>query len=298
MTALAKRPQVVFSGLRTKLRAYWMLIKSLQTGLLLVTGLAGYISGRCPVTTWQTLLALTGSLLLAISGSTVLHMVYDRDIDATMQRTCTRPLPAGRVSVREATLLGLTLAWGGVAWSFALSPLYGLIVFAGLFFDVVVYTIWLKRRTPYAIVVGGLAGGMPALAGRTLAVGRIDLVGLLLALAVLLWIPIHIMTFSLRYQEDYRHASVPTFPGSYGVRATRVIIAVSSLAAAAAMTAVAVLIGLAWGYLRLLAVLDAGLLALAVASLVRPTDHLNIGLFKYASTYMLGSMLLMAAGGV
>ena len=74
-----------------------------------------------------------------------------------------------------------------------------MIVLAGLFFDVVIYTIWLKRRTPYSIIVGGLAGGMPALAGRTLGTGRVDLLGLLLALAVLLWIPTHIVTFGVRY---------------------------------------------------------------------------------------------------
>ncbi|MDO9066504.1 MAG: UbiA family prenyltransferase, partial [Chloroflexota bacterium] len=101
----------------SKLRSFWAMTKSLQTGLLLVTGLAGYMSARCPVIAWQTLLAVTGSLFLAISGSTVLNMVHDRDIDLRMSRTCQRPLPAGLVSVREATWLGVLLALGGVAWA-------------------------------------------------------------------------------------------------------------------------------------------------------------------------------------
>ena len=151
-----------------RLRSYWTLIKSLQTGLLLVTGLAGYMSARCPVIAWQTMVGLTGSLFLAISGSTVLNMVYDRDIDLCMGRTCLRPLPPGRVSVREAVALGILLSVAGVAWALALSPLYGLVVFAGLFCDVVVYTLWLKRRTAWSIVWGGIAGGMPILAGRVL----------------------------------------------------------------------------------------------------------------------------------
>lgn len=280
--------------LRRKLRAGWSLIKSLQTGLLLITGLAGYMSARCPFTTWQMLAALVGSLFLAISGSTVLNMVFDRDIDLKMSRTCQRPLPTGAISAREATGLGLLLAVMGVAWAIAIQPLYGLIVLAGLFFDVVVYTIWLKRRTPWSIVWGGIAGGMPILAGRALGTGQVDAIGLLLTAAVLLWIPTHIMTFSIRYQDDYRAAGVPTFPSVWGVPATRVIIAMSSIGAALAVAVAAVLLGMNGGYLRLLGVLTAGLLGLATACVLRPSERLNFGLFKYASVYMLSSMALIA----
>jgi protoheme IX farnesyltransferase len=139
---------------------------------------------------------------------------------------------------------------------------------------------------------------MPVLAGRVLAAGQIDAVGILLALAVLFWIPTHIMTFSIRYDTDYRSAGVPTFPSTYSVPATRTIIALSSVTAGAAMIAAAVLIGMSWGYLRLLVVLSLGLLGLALGSLAHPSDRLNLGLFKYASTYMLGSMLLVMAGGL
>ncbi|MFC2043326.1 UbiA family prenyltransferase, partial [Chloroflexota bacterium] len=79
--------------IRDELRLYLNLIKSPQTCLLLITGLAGYMSARCPVLNWPTLLALGGSLFLTISGSTVINMWHDRDIDACMVRTCTRPLP-------------------------------------------------------------------------------------------------------------------------------------------------------------------------------------------------------------
>jgi len=281
-----------------KLRAYWALIKSLQTGLLLITGLASYMSARCPVTTWEMLLAVAGSLGLAISGSTVLNMVYDRDIDAKMKRACRRPLPSGQVSVREALGLGLFLSITGVGWAFALSPLYGAIVFAGLSFDMGVYTIWLKRRTPYSIFVGGLAGGMPALAGRVLGVGGVDAIGILLALAVLLWIPTHILTFNIKYADDYARAGVPTFPSQYGINTTRRIVIGSSLAVAVAIVTAALGVGMTWGYLRLLFVLSAGLLVLAVANMLRPSERLNFGLFKYASAYMLGSMVLFAAEAI
>ena len=136
---------------RATISRYAPLFKSLQTGLLLLTGLAGYMSARCPIFNVFTVLSVAGSLFLAISGSTILNMWYDRDIDARMERTAGRPIPSGQVGPAGALRLGLLLSLAGVAWAVAMDPLYGAIVFAGLFFDVVVYTIWLKRRTPWSI---------------------------------------------------------------------------------------------------------------------------------------------------
>lgn len=283
---------ISITGIHSKFKLYWPLFKSFQTGLLLLTGLAGFMSKRCPVSNWQTLLGLTGSLFLAISGSTILNMWYDRDIDAAMERTKKRPLPSGQVSTGEALKLGLLFATLGVVWAVALDVLYGLIVFAGLFFDVVIYTIWLKRRTPWSILWGGVSGGMPALAGRTLGTGQIEWIGLVLALAILFWIPTHIMTFSLHHLEDYRQAGVPTFPAMYGKRVTHIIIAISTVLAAMMMVAAAYGIGLTIGYMRLMAVLSAGLLLLAIRSSIESSERLNFGLFKYASLYMLSVMLL------
>jgi len=284
---------VVFRVMKTKLRLYWKLIKSLQTGLLLATGMAGFVSFACPVTNFSTLAALAGSLFLAISGSTVLNMVYDRDIDARMGRTTGRPIPSGQISPRTGLILGLGLSITGVAWGLLMQPLYGLVVFAGLFFDVVVYTMWLKRRTPWSIIWGGISGGMPVLAGRVLAVGEVDAVGLLLALGVLCWIPTHIMTFNMRYYDDYKRAGVPTFPSEYGYGVTRLIIALASVLAAGSFGYAAFLIGLDWGYLRLLSVLSVGMFFLAGVSLIKPSEKVNFGLFKYASLYMLNTMLLI-----
>lgn len=285
-----------FKTFHEKFRIYWPLIKSLQTALLLLTGFTGYISARSPDLSWQTILGLLGSLFLAVSGSTVLNMVYDRDIDARMERTARRPLPSGRVSTGEALGLGVVLSLSGLVWAFSLSAVYGAVVFAGLFFDVVVYTVWLKRRTAWSIVWGGISGGMPILAGRVLGVGRIDFIGVLLASAVLLWIPTHIMTFNMRHHEDYRRAGVPTFPEKYGFQPTRWIIALSCLGAAVAMAMGSVALGLSGGHIRLMVVLSVGILGVAVASLARPSERVNFGLFKYASMYMMGSMLMMILG--
>lgn len=276
-----------------RFRRYLPLFKSLQTGLLLLTGLAGFMSTRCPFINWQTTLAVAGSLTLAISGSTILNMWYDRDIDARMGRTAARPIPSGEVSPNEALILGLVLSASGVAWALYIDVLYGVIVFAGLFFDVVIYTIWLKRRTPWSIIWGGLAGGMPVLAGHALGSGRIEWVGIVLALAVVFWIPTHIMTFSMRYFNDYQRAGVPTFPSVYGFAKTRMIVAISSMLAGGMMALAAYGVGLTLGYWRLLAVLTGGLLLLAISSLMRPSERANFGLFKYASLYMLGAMLLL-----
>jgi len=275
---------------------YLPLIKTPQTLLLLLTGLAGYLTARCPIFHMGTVLAAAGSLFLAISGSTVLNMWYDRDIDAQMGRTCRRPLASKRMLPREGFLFGMVLSVLGVAWALLLDPLYGLLVFGGLFFDVVVYTVWLKRRTAWAILWGGISGGMPVIAGRALGLGQVDWIGLALGLAILFWIPTHILTFSIRYQEDYTAAGIPTFPGRYGVKATRRIIAFSSILAAVAMGVSAYGVGLTWGYLRVLAVLSGLLLALAVRSMLRPSEKCTFRLFKYASIYMMGSMLLLALG--
>ncbi len=251
------------------------------------------MSARCPVHNIPTVLGLTASLLLSISGSTVLNMWYDRDIDAIMPRTSKRPLSTGETKPKEALIFGLIISVIGIGWALLLDPLYGVIIFAGLFFDVVVYTIWLKRRTAWSIVWGGIAGGMPVLAGRVLGIGHIDWVGIALAMGVLFWIPTHILTFSIRYHDDYQQAKVPTFPSTYSFQTTRLIIAVSSVLAALTLGAASYGVGLTWGFLRLLVVLSAGLFILAVQSLRSPSERITFGLFKYASLYMLSAMLLM-----
>jgi heme o synthase len=281
------------TALINKIRLYWPLIKSSQTGLLLATGLAGYLSAgtliKIPI-----LLGVSGSLFLAISGSTIMNMWYDRDIDARMKRTQKRPAASGQLNRQEVFYVGMAISMIGVGWALLIAPLYGLVVFAGWFFDVVVYTIWLKRRTAWSILWGGISGAMPILAGHVLAVGRVELIGILLALAILFWIPTHTLTFSIKFLNDYNNAGVPTFPSTYGETFTRAMIAISSVLAAVAIGWASVLIGISAGYLRLIAVLTAGLLVLAFATFRVQSERINFGLFKYASLYMLSSMVILA----
>lgn len=240
------------------------------------------------------MVALVFSMLFAIAGSTALNMWYDRDIDGVMNRTHHRPLAQGKIPPRNALGLGLVLSMLGVGIGFILAPLYSLILLLGIVFDFLVYTIWLKRRTCWSIVWGGIAGGIPILAGRVLGMGQVDVIGILLMLSVLFWIPTHILTFSIQYAEDYAAAGIPTFPSTYGIKFTRNVLVISTIIAVALITAAAILIQVSGGFLHLLGILSGALVMMALFVLFKPSRKANIGLFKYASVYMLAAMLLLA----
>jgi heme o synthase len=282
--------------LHTLRYGYWPLLKGWQTALLVVTGLAGYLSARPFTGHGWSLAGLAGSQFLAIGGSTVLNMWFDRDIDAKMKRTCQRPLPAGQVDATTALGLGVALSVLGLGWALALSPLYAALAAAGWLLEMGVYTLWLKRRTAWSILWGGLSGSVPILAGRALATGTVDQTGLLLALAILLWIPTHNLTLSTLHFDDYQRAEVPTFARRLGFDATRRLIALSSALAAAVMTLAAIGLGLPAARLGLLGLLSAGLLGLALAGWRRPSSLTDFSLYKYASMYMLSCMALLALG--
>lgn len=279
-----------------KIKNYLTLIKSMQTGLLLLTGIAGYVSANCPVASLQSLLSLAASLFLAIAGCTILNMVWDCDIDSKMNRTSHRPLVTGDVKLNEALIVGLIMSAVGVGWAFIIAPLYGAVVFAGLFIDLVIYSMWLKRRTAWSIVWGGISGGMPILAGRVLATGEVDPIGILFALSILLWIPTHILTFNIKNQTDYNRAKIPTFSQKIGPGKTRIIIAISSICAALSIGFGASAVGLSWGYLRLISIMAIGIICLSIYAAAKPSERVNFQLFKCASLYMVGSMMIMTFG--
>ena len=279
-------------------RSLLALTKPLQTSLLLITGVCAYALTLPGAVRWAELamggLALTG----AISGCTALNMVLDRDIDAQMARTARRPIPTKKVSVRGALILGLGLSVPGLALAWWIDSLFGLLVSLGFAFDLGVYTVWLKRRTAFSFVWGGLSGGMPALAGRALALGRIDVVGILLASGVLLWIPAHTLTLAVRYAKEYALSNVPVWPNVYGPRATMRLVAAATLGGVIVLGIAGYLLGIHPLALAVLAAMGTGLSALALAVLIRPTERLNWILFKAASFYMLGAFLCLTIGSV
>jgi protoheme IX farnesyltransferase len=152
----------------------------------------------------------------------VLNMWYDADIDALMRRTARRPLPGGRIGQGEALALGLVLAGGSVVMLALAANLVaaGLLAFTILFY-VVVYTMWLKRRTPHNIVIGGAAGALPPVIGWAAATGDIGLEPLVLFLIIFLWTPPHFWALALNRSDDYARAGVPMLPLVAGRAATK-----------------------------------------------------------------------------
>jgi protoheme IX farnesyltransferase len=286
------------TNVANKVGAYWALIKSRQTLLLLATGVAGYLTARPHSASLVEAVPMLASLFAAISGTTALNMVFDRDIDARMARTAERPLPSDSLSPGEAALFGGVLVALGLGIALGMSATFALVIGAGVILDLAVYTLWLKRRSPWSIVFGGISGGMPILAGRALGTGRVDRLGLLLALSVLTWIPAHIMTLAMKYADDYRRAGVPTWPTVHGFDSARRFIAVANSLRIVALVWVGWLLRICPYSLGLLGLSGAAMLGLSLWSLWQPAARLNNVLFKFASVHMLGSMVLITLGAI
>jgi protoheme IX farnesyltransferase len=282
--------------LTEKLRAYWALIKSRQTLLLLATGVTGYLTARPHSTSLTEAMLMLISLFAAISGTTALNMVADRDVDARMERTSGRPLPSNALSPDEAALFGSLLVALGLGIAVWLGILFALIIAAGAVFDLLVYTLWLKRRSPWSILFGGISGGMPILAGRVLGIGQVDELGLVLALSVLAWIPAHIMTLAMKYADDYRRAGIPTWPTVYGFDSARRFIALTNALWVVALVVAGCMLRMSPYSLGLLSLSGLTMLAFSLYAVWRPSPRLNYTLFKAASIYMLGSMILITVG--
>jgi len=220
-------------------------------------------------------------------------MVFDRDIDAVMERTRIRPIPTGVISPNAAFVFGTVLIVAGMSGNYWVSLPYTTVVLAGVFFNLAIYTLWLKRRSPWSIVFGGLAGGMPILAGRTLALGYIDWIGILLALAILLWIPSHILTLAMSHSRDYKLAGVPTFPNVFGFNSTRYFMAVANLAASGLMLAVFIWLGVSIAGIIVLSLGSLILLGFSVRNILHPSERVNFTMFKFVSLYMASAMLIL-----
>jgi protoheme IX farnesyltransferase len=150
-----------------------------------------------------------------------LNMWYDADIDATMTRTAGRPIPNGKVSRAEALGLGLALTCAAVAvLGFALNVIAAALLAFTIFFYIIVYTIWLKRRTAQNIVIGGAAGALPPVVGWAAATGTVGLEPLILFLIIFLWTPPHFWALSLNRMDEYARAGVPMLPVVAGKAAT------------------------------------------------------------------------------
>jgi len=275
------------------IRFYIQLIKTPQTALLLLTAVAGYRSASNSEYSFIIIFSAMVGLLLVISGTTALNMVFDHDIDTIMSRTKKRPLPAGNLSDFNATMFGIVLIAIGMAINLYISAIFAVVIFLGLFFDLIVYTFWLKRRSSLSIIFGGLSGGMPILAGRVLATGVIDLPGILFALAILLWIPTHILTLAMNHSNDYKLAGVPTFPNVFGFKSARYFIALSNVIAGAILIFVFNLLNITNSGMTILILSTFLLVGFSVKVIISPSKESNFAMFRYASIYMGIAMLIL-----
>ena len=278
------------------------LIKARQTILLVYTGVFTYLITAVSLAVeinWFNLLHLAISLYLAVSGTTVLNMYIDKDIDAIMERTKDRPLPSGKVTASAVLTFGTIFTVLGILLAFlTLNWLAALIVFFGFFFDVVVYSIWLKRRTKYSIIFGGIAGGLPAWAGRVAITGSLDWIGFLLLIFILTWIPVHILTIALipRNFEGYKKAKIPMWPIVSSQAQTMRVIAIGAFLSSVALYEAARLLGANWIIRIIWGVMSLFIIILSVKSLIKPTNKLTFLIFKVASLYMLLGFLLVFLG--
>jgi len=202
-------------------RDFVALLKPRVMSLVCFTGLMGMALAPGEL---HPVIAFTALLCIAVGAgaSGAINMWCDRDIDAVMRRTCARPIPAGRMPAGAALGFGVTLAIGSVAlmalavnWMAA-----GLLAFT-IGFYVFVYTLWLKRRTPQNIVIGGAAGALPPVIGWVAVTGGVDVLPLILFAIIFIWTPPHFWALALYRSDDYAKAGVPMLPVVRGQAETR-----------------------------------------------------------------------------
>ncbi len=213
--------QSIAERIWTRAGDYIALLKPRVMSLVVFTGFAGLVVAPGSL---HPLLATLAVLCIALSAGAAgaINMWYERDIDALMERTCKRPIPTGRIAPNKALAFGVTLNLVPVLlmgvmvnWTAA-----ALLAFASAFY-IFVYTIWLKRRTPQNIVIGGAAGALPPMIGWAAVTGSISLESIALFLIIFMWTPPHFWALALYREGDYAKAGIPMLPVVAGPAKTR-----------------------------------------------------------------------------
>jgi protoheme IX farnesyltransferase len=271
---------------RFQLRDYAILLKPRVMSLVVFTAMVGMLLAPAAL---DPLVGLTAIVCIAFGAgaSGAINMWYDRDIDSVMQRTMNRPLPAGRLRPQAALLFGTTLAAGSVA---AMAMLVNLTAAALLALTIVyyvfVYTMWLKRRTPQNIVIGGASGAFPPMIGWAAATGDVGWSALALFAIIFLWTPPHSWTLALFRRGDYDRAGVPMMPVVAGERSTRAQI-LAYTGALVPATFLPIAIGTStWLYGLAAAVLGAGILRHALRVFRDDGVRSARGMFFFSILYL------------
>jgi protoheme IX farnesyltransferase len=285
-------PQQLRSPARSVVADFVTLTKPRIMLLILITayGAMAFAAGGFPPA--DVTIATLFGLGLSSGGASALNHYYDRDIDALMHRTALRPIPAGRVAPDTAMGFGIGL----IVSSFAVLALYvnlltALLAVGGAVFYVVVYTIWLKRRTTQNIVIGGAAGAVPPLVGWAAITGEVGLAAVFMFAIIFYWTPPHFWALAILAKDEYAKAGVPMLPV---VRGEREILLYTVL-----LTGVTVLPFLAGSfgatYLTIALVLDAAFLVFAVQLVRGATRPAARNVFLYSLAYL---ALVFAAIGL
>ena len=226
VNALPQDALVETPMLESSVRDWIILLKPRVLTLVVFTGLIGLLvapntpgAGHLhPIEAFIAVLCIT----VAAGAAGAINMWYDRDIDALMRRTLSRPIPAGRIAPDAALCFGIMLAFGSVLlMGLATNAVAAALLAGSIAFYVFVYTMWLKRRTPQNIVIGGAAGAFPPLIGWAAVTGGLDTLPLLMFAIVFCWTPPHFWTLALWAHGDYARAGVPMLPVVSGARETR-----------------------------------------------------------------------------
>ncbi|WP_164156033.1 heme o synthase [Sandarakinorhabdus rubra] len=272
-------------------RDYFALLKPRVMTLVIFTAACAMVAAPG---TMHPFLAFTGILCIAVAAGAAgaLNQWYEADIDALMKRTARRPLPAGKMDPREALAFGVILGTGAVAvMGLALNWVAAAWLAVSILFYVVVYTAWLKRRTPQNIVIGGAAGAFPVICGWAAVTGDTPLMAWILFAIIFLWTPPHFWALALFMEADYAKAGVPMLPVTHGLLETRRQILLYSLLLVP-VTVAPTLLGLAgWAYGGTALTLGALFLWMAVkvarSRALLPADMLaEKQLFKFSLLYL------------
>ena len=176
--------------------------------------------------------AIIGIFLVSMGAGAagVLNMWYESDLDALMTRTCLRPIPSGTIDRKQALIFGIILSFISVfALDYFANRISSIILLFTILFYVFVYTIWLKRKTPQNIVIGGAAGALPPVIGWTIATGSLSIEPLVFFMIIFFWTPSHFWSLSLYKSEDYKKAKIPMLPLTNGIESTKLNILIYSL---------------------------------------------------------------------
>jgi protoheme IX farnesyltransferase len=268
------------------------LMKPRVMALVVFTALAAMLAAPGPIHPVLGVIAII-SIAIGAGASGALNMWYDADIDAHMARTAARPLPRGRVTADEALSFGGVLAVGSVVTLGVLvNWIAGALLALTIAFYIFVYTMWLKRRTPQNIVIGGAAGAFPPMIGWAAVTGDISMQSVLLFMIIFMWTPPHFWALALYRCRDYERVGVPMLPVVAGPQETRRQILIYSILLVP-LAVVPYFVGLGGiAYLALSIILGAVFLALAIRVYLtregREADAAARRLFLFSILYLYG----------